>query len=152
MRCYGGEAGGFLSLSGVPLSTGRSYTVKVGAGGAAPRALAGETAAGLPGGESAFDCCSVPGGRGGVYGSSLTSFGTPVSVCGCTLEMGSVGMMGKGGSSLLGSGGTNVTSGNGKDGTLGSGGGAGSPGKSTVPAFGGRGGDGVVIVYGLRPL
>jgi len=32
------------------------------------------------------------------------------------------------------------------------GGGAGSPGKSTVPAFGGRGGDGVVIVYGLRPL
>lgn len=148
---YGGEAGGIRVLSGLPLLAGMTYTVTVGVGGAGVNASIGNSAAvGKRGGASSFAGFSAPGGQGGDYGATLTSPGTPTCENGYTHNMGTAGSSGKGGDSLLAAGGKNNLNGHGGGGSLGSGGGAADKKNTDYTYYSGKGGDGVVIICGVR--
>ena len=152
-KSYGGEAGGFLSVSGLPLMAGREYAVTVGAGGEPYRPDLSYQAAGegRKGGDTSFAGFTAPGGRGGVYGSD-TSFDTPAVSNGCQQAPGTTGSSGKGGDSFFAAGGRNNMSGGGGAGSMGSGGGAAYKSSNDGTYFTGKGGDGLVIIYGARPL
>jgi len=144
-RTFGGTAGGFLAVCGVPLCPGTAYPVTVGAGGEAVSSTGTSALDGAPGGASRFGGFCVPGGAGGA-GSGNSSYTPPVppETAGFTPATGTENEGGAGGASLFAAGGKNSASGTGENGTLGSGGGAGYRGYAS-----GRGGDGVVIVYGI---
>ena len=145
-RTFGGTAGGFLALSGIPLCPGMTYLVTVGAGGEAVSSTGASPIDGKAGGDTAFGGYRAPGGSGGA-GSGGSTYTPPVppTTAGYTPNMGTENAGGAGGDSLRAPGGKNNAAGKGEDGSLGSGGGAGSRGYASD-----RGGDGVVIVYGLR--
>jgi len=152
-KSYGGEAGGFLSVSRLPLRSGVRYPVKVGAGGQgfAPETGISIVGKGYDGGATSFAGFSVSGGRGGIYGSD-TSFETPAVSGSFTHEVGTTGSSGKGGDSLFAAGGRNNMSGAGGAGAMGSGGGAAYKSSNDGSYLSGKGGDGLVIIYGARPL
>lgn len=144
---YGGEAGGFLSLCGVPLAKGVGYPVTVGAGGAGAQGVNGYTnLSGRAGGKTSMLGYTVPGGQAGALLQNPTVTPTPTTANGHTQDIGTPGFSGRGGNSLLAAGGRSNDSGSGGDGSLGSGGGVGSGGSSYKS---GDGGDGVVIIYGV---
>lgn len=143
----GGEAGGMLVLSGLPLRSGASYPVTVGAGGEPRRDTPASD--GRAGGDSSFAGFTACGGRGGKYGPTDL---TPLERNGFTPQLGTTGTGGSGGASLFAAGGANNYSGSGAAGSLGSGGGAGYSLSDLTTVTGGRGGDGVVIVRGAAPL
>lgn len=146
---HGGEAGGIVVQSGLPLPAGVSYNVIVGKGGEGVRADVGyTTATGKAGGRSSFAGFSAPGGMGGYYGQIIISPPSPTTENGYTQNMGSTGASGKGGDSLLAAGGKNNLNGNGGAGSLGSGGGAADKKNTDYTYYSGKGGDGVVIIYG----
>lgn len=147
---YGGEAGGVRVLSGLPLISGVSYPVTIGAGGAGVNVTPGATPSkkGVAGGTTYFAGFSAAGGQGGAYGTNLESAGTPTTDNGYTHNMGSTGSSGRGGDSLLAKGGANNYSGSGKPGSLGSGGGACYKSGNDGTYYSGDGGDGVVIIRG----
>ena len=150
---FGGEAGGFLSLRGIPLRAGVGYAVTVGAGGAAfcPNLTSVFADAGKDGGDTSFAGYTAPGGRGGVYGTG-TEFAAPTVSNGFTHAVGTAGVSGAGGDSLFAAGGKNNLTGAGAAGSLGSGGGAAYKAYNDGTVLSGKGGDGVVIIYGARPL
>lgn len=136
----GGDAGKFVLMANVPLRTGVSYTVTVGAGGASTQAST--YAPGNTGGASSMAGFSAAGGAGGGTGALASDdFGK--------------GTTQAGGASLFADGGGNyailVEVDRGKDtysgasGSMGSGGGA---AECNSNAYTGAGGDGLVIVYG----
>lgn len=147
---YGGESGGYLSVTNVSLLSGISYAVTVGEGGAGVNVTPGATPAknGKAGGATSFAGFSTPGGQGGDYGATLTSAGTPTTANGYTHNMGGTGSGSRGGDSLLAKGGANNYSGSGGAGSLGSGGGACYKSGNDGTYYSGKGGDGVVIIYG----
>lgn len=79
----GGGAGGIVYATGVPISSGQSYTVLVGAGGIAPDASAPSATDGNNGADTTFTSVPAPstyllakgGGRGAAYGSTNVSPG-----------------------------------------------------------------------------
>jgi len=149
----GGESGGFLSLRGIPLLSGKGYAVTVGAGGARRDKEAEgfiNFAEGKAGGATSFAGYTVPGGKGGVGAGDAWS---AKEANGYTQNLGTTGTGGSGGDSLLAAGGKNNYSGIGGDGALGSGGGAGYHGVyNSGLNKSGSGGSGVVIIYGVRPI
>lgn len=151
-KSYGGEAGGIRVLSGLPLLKGSLYTVSIGAGGEGVRVTPGSTPAkkGQSGGSTFFAGFFAAGGQGGSYGTNLETAGTPTTENGYTHNMGSCGSAGKGGDSLLAKGGANNMSGHGAPGTLGSGGGACFKSGNDGTWSSGKGGDGAVIICGIR--
>lgn len=152
-KSCGGEAGGFLAVCGIPLLAGVPYAVKVGAGGASfcPGSAYQVTGEGADGGETSFAGFTVPGGRGGIFGTD-TSFETPRVSGMFTQAVGTSGTSGRGGDSLFAAGGANNMNGSGGAGVLGSGGGAGYQSKFDGTCCTGKGGDGVVIIRGARVL
>ena len=151
---YGGAAGGYMCLTGLTLIPDKEYTVTVGKGGEALPEGTGTgsnsvQSPGNDGGATTFWNYTVPGGKGG----PLNGHPQPVTDCGFTAEVGSVGDDGRGGDSHFARGGLSGTAGpatyrNAQDGALGSGGGALTKYGTYVAATGG-GGDGIVIVYGI---
>ena len=151
---YGGAAGGYMCLTGLSLIPDKEYAVTVGKGGAAlPEGTgtgsASVQSAGNDGEPTSFWNYTVPGGKGG----PLNSHPQPVTACGFTAEVGTVGDDGRGGDSHFARGGLSGTAGpamyrNAQSGSLGSGGGALTKYGTYVATTGG-GGDGVVIVYGI---
>lgn len=151
----GGSAGGFAFVSGVPLKSGTSYTVTIGAGGASQTA---NTKSGNAGGSTSLGGFTASGGNGGLYekNTSATSVITEgVTVGAYTSEAGTGRIEGdfmsgmtiysNGGSSFFGVGGSMVTS-SGGAGQSGSGYGAG--GSGAIGGASGKGANGLVIVYG----
>ncbi len=151
-KSYGGEAGGVRVIAGLPLLAGSSYTVTIGAGGAGVKVTPGATPTkvGQRGSATWFAGFYAAGGQGGDYGSTLTSAGTPTQENGYTHNMGTTGASGRGGDSLLAAGGRNNMNGQGNPGSLGSGGGACYKSGNDGTYYSGKGGDGIVIIYGVR--
>lgn len=150
---YGGEAGGFISLAGIPLRADASYAVTVGRGGEGTYPIGYEAACrGKNGGNTSFAGYTALGGRGGVFSAQTTEFETPTVTQGYAHSVGTAGSGGAGGDSFFAPGGKNRFSGAGGAGSLGSGGGSGYRKQNDGSTLSGPGGDGVVIICGARPL
>lgn len=147
---FGGESGGIRVLSGLPLISGVSYPVVIGAGGSGVNVNPGATPArkGNDGGKTSFAGFSAAGGKGGVYSGAAADPGEPTTENGYTHSLGTTGSSGRGGDSLLSKGGANNYNGAGKPGSLGSGGGACYKSGNNGTYYSGDGGDGVVIIRG----
>lgn len=151
-RSYGGEAGGVRVLAGLPLLAGTVYQVTVGTGGSGVRVDPGSTSAknGMDGGRTYFAGFYAAGGQGGECGALSSYTGIPTQENGYTHNLGTTGASGRGGDSLLAEGGRNNMSGQGNPGSLGSGGGACYKSGNDGTYYSGKGGDGVVIICGVR--
>lgn len=148
---YGGEAGGFMELSGVPLAMGVGYPVTVGAGGAGRLASSVSVYGdGKAGGATSMLGYTVPGGQAGVVPANPSTPPTATTANGHTQDLGTPGYAGAGGNSLLAVGGQSNASGSGGDGSLGSGGGVGHHTGTNNNYKSGDGGSGVVIIYGVQ--
>lgn len=141
----GGSAAGFLCAFGIPLKSGTSYTATIGAGGAAISASA--IVDGNAGGSTSFAGFTVPGGNGGKSTGTNLSAANAV-VAGVTfLGFTSEGGTGtKGGDSFYGVGGACTVNANAAAGGYGAGGGG--IRTQTSGQKSGKGGDGLVIIYG----
>lgn len=144
----GGESGGILSVTGLPMPSGMNYNVTVGKGGEGVNVLPNSGISnrkGNPGSASSFAGFTAPGGKGGTYGEDTV---TPTTANGYTHNVGTSGSSGKGGDSIVAAGGNNNMAGSGGDGMYGSGGGAAFKSGNDGTNYSGAGGDGLVIVCG----
>jgi len=146
----GGAAGGMLFAGGVPMKSGTSYAVTVGAGGAAVTSPTNNDSMnsgkknGNAGGATSMAGFTVPGGTAGVGDGTQNVSG--VSVAGFTSEGGDHT---HGGSSFLGTGGASSNAGPGGNAAGYGAGGGGGGGTNTVFGWSsGAGGNGLVIIYG----